>query len=153
MEKAQKQLPDDIDLLKSLLADQAIKLNETATQKQQLCARNKHLEAQVLTLREQLNLALARRYAASSEKISPDQYLLFDEAEADTEIEWEDDKIIVPAHTRKKGGRKKLPDTLPRVDVVHELSDEERICPHDGATLAEIGAVTSEQLSYPPRSR
>jgi transposase len=61
-------------------------------------------------------------------------------------VEREDDKIIVPAHTRKKGGRKKLPETLPRVDVIHELSDEERICPHDGATLAEIGEVTSEQL-------
>ena len=150
MEKAQKQLPDDIDLLKSLLADQAIKLDEAATQKQQLIARNQQLESRVLTLQEQLNLALARRYAASSEKISPDQYLLFDEAEADTEVEWEDDKIIVPAHTRKKGGRKKLPETLPRVDVVHELSDEERICPHDGATLAEIGAVTSEQLDIVP---
>jgi len=150
MEKAQKQLPDDIDLLKSMLADQAIKLDEAATQKQQLIARNQQLESRVLTLQEQLNLALARRYAASSEKISPDQYRLFDEAEADTEVEWEDDKIIVPAHTRKKGGRKKLPETLPRVEVVHELSDEERICPHDGATLAEIGAVTSEQLDIVP---
>ncbi len=34
--------------------------------------------------------------------------------------------------------------------VVHELSDVERICPHDGATLAEIGAVTSEQLDIIP---
>jgi len=157
MEKAQKQLPDDIDLLKSLLADQAIQLNEAATQKQQLLARNEqlnnqnqHYKAQVLTLKEQLHLAIARRYAASSEKISPDQYRLFDEAEADTEIEWVDDKIIVPAHIRKKGGRKKLPEILPRVDVIHELSAQERICPHDGATLAEIGAVTSEQLDIIP---
>ncbi|MCP4011120.1 MAG: IS66 family transposase [Proteobacteria bacterium] len=140
-----------------MLAEQATKLDEAATQKQQLLARNEqlnnqnqHYKAQVLTLQEQLNLALARRYAASSEKISPDQYLLFDEAETDTEIEWQDDEVIVPAHTRKKGGRKKLPETLPRVDVIHELSAEERICPHDGATLAEIGAVTSEQLDIIP---
>ena len=157
MEKAQKQLPDEVDLLKSLLAEQAIKLDQAATQKRQLLARNEqlsnqnqHYKAQVLTLQEQLHLAIARRYAASSEKISPDQYLLFDEAETDSEIEWEDDEVIVPAHTRKKGGRKKLPETLPRVEVVHELSVEERICPHDGATLAEIGAVTSEQLDIIP---
>ena len=150
MEEAPNQLPDEVDLLKSLLADQAIKLNEAATQKQQLRNRNKHLEAQVLTLQEQLNLALARRYAASSEKISPDQYRLFDEAETDTEIALEDGEVTVPAHTRKKGGRKKLPESLPRVDVVHELSSEERICPHDGATLAEIGEVTSEQLDIVP---
>ena len=135
MEKALDQLPDDVDLLKSLVADQLAR-NE------QLSVQNQRYKAQVLTLQEQLNLALARRYAASSEKISPDQYRLFDEAETDTEVEWEDDKIIVPAHSRKKGGRKKLPESLPRVEVVHELSGDELICPHDGATLAEIGAVT-----------
>jgi len=157
MEEAPNQLPDDVDLLKSLLAVQAIKLSEAATQKQQLLARNEQLssqnqqyKAQVLTLQEQLNLALARRYAASSEKISPDQYRLFDEAETDTEVELESDEVTVPAHSRKKGGRKKLPESLPRVDVVHELSNEERICPHDGAILAEIGEVTSEQLDIVP---
>ena len=157
MEKAPNQLPDDIDLLKSLLADQAIKLDKAAAHKEQLLARNEQLsnqnqryKAQVLTLQEQLNLALARRYAASSEKISPDQYRLFDEAETDTEVELEDDKIIVPAHSRKKGGRKKLPENLPRVEVVHELSGAELICPFDGATLTEIGAVTSEQLDIIP---
>jgi len=143
MEKALNQLPDDVDLLKSLVADQLAR-NE------QLSAQNQRYKAQVLTLQEQLNLALARRYAASSEKISPDQYLLFDEAEADTESEPEDEAIAIPAHTRKKRGRKKLPETLPRVEIVHELSAEERICPHDGATLNEIGEVTSEQLDIVP---
>jgi transposase len=150
MEKASNQLPDDVELLKSLLADQALKLDESEAHKQRLLARNQQLESRVLTLQEQLNLALARRYAASSEKLSPDQYRLFDEAESDTEAEPEADEITVPAHTRKKGGRKKLPETLPRVDVVHELSGDDLICPHDGAILAEIGAVTSEQLDIVP---
>jgi transposase len=150
MEKALNQLPDDVDLLKSLVIDQLVRNEQLQADKQAVVQRNKHLKAQVLTLQEQLNLALARRYAASSEKISPDQYRLFDEAETDTEVEWEDDKIIVPAHTRKKGGRKKLPESLPRVEVVHELSGDELICPFDGATLTEIGAVTSEQLDIIP---
>jgi len=157
MEKATDQLPDDVDLLKSLIADQAIKLNEAVAHEEQLLARNEqlsnqnqHYKAQVLTLQEQLNLALARRYAASSEKISPDQYRLFDEAETNTEAKPEDDEVIVPAHTRKKGGRRKLPETLPRVEVIHELSAEERICPHDGAVLNEIGEKTSEQLDIVP---
>jgi transposase len=157
MEKAPNQLPDDVDLLKSLLADQAVKLDEATAHKEQLLACNEQLsnqnqryKAQVLTLQEQLNLALAKRYAASSEKISPDQIRLFDEAEADTEAEPEDEEIAVPAHTRKKRGRKKLPETLPRVEVVHELSGDELICPHDGADLAEIGQVTSEQLDIVP---
>jgi transposase len=143
MEKVLNQLPDDVDLLKSLVAEQLAR-NE------QLSAQNQRYKAQVLTLQEQLNLALARRYAASSEKISPDQYRLFDEAEADTEAEPEADEITVPAHSRKKGGRRKLPESLPRVEVVHELSGEELICPHDGAVLTEVGEKTSEQLDIVP---
>ncbi len=104
---APNQLPDDIDALKSLIVDQAV--------------RNEQLQSKVLILQEQLNLALAKRYAASSEKISPDQVCLFDEAEADVPaIEDADDVILVPAHTRKKRGRKPLPDNLPRIDVIHD---------------------------------
>lgn len=75
-----------------------------------------------LTLQEQLNLALARRYAASSEKISPDQYRLFDEAETDTEAPLEDDEVIIPTHSRKKGGRKKLPAKLPNQPITKSMA-------------------------------
>ena len=132
------QLPNDIDALKSLVADQAV--------------RNEQLQSQVILLQEQLNLALAKRYAASSEKISPDQVCLFDEAEADVpSIEDADDNVIlVPAHKRKKHGRKPLPNNLPRIDVVHELPEDERHCPHDGQLLTEIDEVISEQLDIIP---
>lgn len=134
---ALNQLPDDIDALKSLVADQAV--------------RNEQLQSKIILLQEQLNLALARRYAASSEKIAPDQIRLFDEAEVEAQAEpVEEDAITVPEHTRKKRGRKTLPEALPRIDVIHALSDAERICPHDGKTLTEIGDVTSEQLDIVP---
>ena len=64
MEIALDKLPDDIEELKSLVANQQVR-NE------KLSSENQRYKAQVLTLQEQLNLALARRYAASSEKISP----------------------------------------------------------------------------------
>ncbi|MCF6262641.1 MAG: transposase, partial [Xanthomonadales bacterium] len=123
MKKALNQLPNDIELLKSLVVEKALKLTETSSHnkflaaqnlrykadKQAVVQKNKHLKVQILTLQEQLNLALARRYAASSEKIAPNQYRLFDEAEVDVEDLPESDEVTVPAHTRKKGGRKKLP--------------------------------------------
>ena len=147
------QLPDDVDALKSLVADQLAR-NE------QLTTENQRYKVQVLTLTEQLNLALARRYAASSEKLSPDQIGLFDEAEFDGDlesvadasisVETDDDEITVAAHARKKRGRKPLPDHLPRVDVVHELAEDERRCDHDGRLLGEIGEVISEQLDIIP---
>ena len=139
------QLPDDLDALKSLVADQVVR-NE------QLTTENQHYKAQVLTLTEQLNLALARRYAASSEKLSPDQIRLFDEAEVETQavVPAEDETVTVPEHTRRKRGRKPLPEALPRLEVIHELPDGERYCSHDGNPLTEIGAVVSEQLDIVP---
>ena len=153
------QLPNDIDALKSLLTDQATKLDQFVARNEQLTTENKRYQIQVLTLTEQLNLAIARRYAASSEKISPDQIYLFDEAEAagcagadadDTAEPEADETVTVAAHQRKKRGRKPLPETLPRIEVIHELAESERHCDHDGRRLTEIGEVTSEQLDIIP---
>jgi len=162
---APHQLPDDIDALKSLLADQLIRNEQLQADKhavhqknEQLTSENQRYKVQVLTLTEQLNLALARRYAASSEKLSPDQISLFDEAELDGEAEADsvvdvsidDDDITVAAHKRKKRGRKPLPDHLPRIEIIHELPESERHCDHDGRRLTEIGEVISEQLDIIP---
>ncbi|MDP5065644.1 MAG: IS66 family transposase [Haliea sp.] len=144
------QLPDDINALKALLAEQLAR-NTRLEQD------NVRLDAKVLSLQEQLNLALARRYAASSEKLSPDQIRLFNEAEVDAALDSDapdganlDETVAVPAHHRKKGGRKPLPEALPRVEVIHEIPEDQRHCPHDGQVLAEINQVVSEQLDIIP---
>ncbi len=157
------QLPDDVDALKSLLADQATKLDQFIACNEQLQAdkqavdqKNEQLKVQVLTLTEQLHLALARRYAASSEKCSPDQIGMFDEAEldsaaaTDTDADADDDEIMVAVHKRKKRGRKALPPHLPRIDVIHELPESMRHCDQDGRLLTEIDEVISEQLDIIP---
>jgi transposase len=59
------------------------------------------------------------------------------------------DSIIVAAHQRKKRGRKPLPDDLPRVEIIHDLAEEQKIC-QCGATLSRIGADTCEKLDYIP---
>ena len=71
MNIAPDKLPDDLEELKSIVANQVALVKKLESENQQY----KH---QVLTLQEQLNLAIARRYAASSEKISADQLRLFD---------------------------------------------------------------------------
>lgn len=147
MKNLPKQLPNDIESLKILVAEQT-------AQNEQLQQENQRISAQVLSLQEQLNLALAKRYAASSEKISPDQIRLFDEAEQEALPALANDdlaeEVLVPAHIRKKRGRKPLPEALPRIEAVYELSPEERHCPHDESLLKEIGAVVSEQLDIIP---
>jgi len=159
MQSLPDKLPDDIDSLKKLVTQQFF-LNENlqsnnnvvVQKNKQLVNENQQYKTQILSLQEQLNLALARRYAASSEKLSADQLRLFNEAEADKDrlVDDSDEAIAVPAHTRKKSGRKTLPKILPRLDVIHDIPESERFCPHDGAELQEMSEVISEQLDIIP---
>lgn len=158
MRSASESLPDDIDALKALVAEQAARnallgdrTAELTNANTKLVAVNHEFELEVRYLREQLNLERARRFAARSEKLATDQILLFAAVDCpETPPEVAEQQMRIGAHTRKHGGRRALPASLPRVDIVHELSEAERHCPHDGARLDEIGEVVSEQLDIVP---
>jgi transposase len=110
-----------------------------------------HHKTRLSVLQEQVNLLLAKRFGRSSEKLPADQLGLFNEAEATAPREPEPEAVVsVPAHRRARPGRKPLPEGLPRIEVVHELPAEERICAHDGEGLVEIGEEISEQLDIIP---
>jgi transposase len=146
MSSVPDQLPDDVDALKELVVAKATKLDEIA-------ARNEQLSAQVITLQEQLNIALAKRFASRSEQLSPDQIKLFDEAEStaeETVATDAEESVTVSSHRRKTGVRKPLPARLERIDIIHDLPESERRCDHDGRTLKEINEVISEQLDIVP---
>lgn len=105
-------------------------------------------------------LAFQRKlFAAKSEARGSEQRdLFFNEAESlappDVEPAHEapvDAPVAVAAHARQKRGRKPLDPALPREIVRHELPAAERVCPHDGAALVEIGVETSEQLDIIPQ--
>ena len=110
-------------------------------------------------LKEQLNKFKRQLFAASSEVSSAHQKdMFFNEAESlaaqaepATEERADDDKIDVPGHRRAKRGRKPLDPALPREVVRHELPEGERVCPHDGAPLREIGVEATEQLDIIPQ--
>jgi transposase len=115
-------------------------------------------------LQEQLNRFKRRLFEAKSEAAASVQQkdMFFNEAEAEgakaqpaTEEPGDndagDDKIDVPAHKRAKRGRKPLDPALPREVVRHELPEHERVCPHDGSALSEIGVEVSEQLDIVPQ--
>jgi len=138
-------LPDDPAQLKALLH----KERDALKQERKTTA---DLRQKVHSLLEAIRLEKHRRYGSSSEK-SADQTELFDEADAPAETPGDEavsEATSVAAHSRKKkSGRKPLPDDLPRVRKVIELSDEERQCPC-GCTLSEIGEEISEQLDIIP---
>jgi transposase len=130
-------LPTDVKALQSLVVEQ---------------------RREISLLHERVRLLTHYRFGRKSEATPKTQLGFFNEAEQivdelgdeldpDQAVE---DEVCVAAHTRAPRGRKPLPASLPRVEVVHDLAAAEKICPHDGHALEEIGRETSEQLEVIP---
>ena len=72
------------------------------------------LKKKIDRLTEELRLALYRKFGRNSEKLDPSQNELFGEAENEVEAPTlESEDITVPAHKRKKSGRKPLDPNIP----------------------------------------
>jgi transposase len=164
-------LPENVDdlqrLLRELLATTTALRCDVATKDGALEATLRELASEReenLRLREQVRLYLQKKFGSSSEKLSKDQLQIFNEAELLAEPDKLEDEEETsadessadnsatndPARPRRKKGRRPLPQSLPRRDVVHDLAPEEKICPHDGHELRRIGEEVSEQLEYIP---
>jgi len=109
-------------------------------------------ESEVTLLREQIHHLYNKLFGRKSEKSrygeeSP-QLPLFDMPEPDPD-EAAEETVEVEGHTRRKKGRKPLPTNLPRVEIVHDLDEQEKIC-HCGAQLSRIGEEVSEKLDIIP---
>jgi transposase len=136
-----KSLPDDASLSKddviSLVDDLQVKYQEKIH----------YLEGQLRLLKNEL-------FGRSSEKRHephPDQRLLFDgeDDHGAGEPPTSDETIVIAAHSRKKRGRKALPKDLPRIDIVHDIAEEQKQC-GCGQLKSVIGEEISEKLDYIP---
>ena len=145
----------ELDALKEALA-QALRHGET------LAGELRVVRAERDLFQERLKQFVRKLFAARSEASSPQQRdLFFNEAEAlgaasvptqeGASDGHKDDTQEVRAHQRVLRGRKPLDAALPREVVRHELPEDQRVCPHDGAALVEIGVEASEQLDIVPQ--
>ncbi len=113
-------------------------------------------EARVELLEQENRWVKAQLFARSTEKTpveerNPEQAWLFNEAEALAQAaERAPVSVTIPAHERGRGGRKKLSAALPRVDVIHDLAADQKVCAADGTALERIGEEISEQLDFKP---
>jgi len=134
-----EQLPDTVEALQSLVLDFA--------------ELRQNYETEISVLKEEISLLKHRLFGRKSEKlpVGTGQLLLFNEAEAEKA---EDSgaapgNIAVPAHERRRGCRKPLPDNLPRVEALHDLPVEQKQCAC-GEQKSRIGEEVSEQLDIIP---
>jgi transposase len=131
-------LPDDADQLKQMVASFKLDLEKS--------------NEQIHYLEERIRLLQNELFGRKSEKRYPEdirQLPIFEQDHHDQRTSDNDDTIVVPAHKRSKRGRKPLPENLPRVEIIHDLAEEEKVCAC-GARLSRIGQDTCEKLDYVP---
>jgi transposase len=149
------EMPSSVDALQELVVTQQALLEE---KDHELNAKQSTIDEQAerLAFLEEWNRLLrSQKFGARSEKISAEQGRLFNEAEVEAARAkaegGEDQEIVVPAHTRKKRGRRPLPDFLPVHEIVHDLLEDEKVCQNDPSHgLVEISRETSDQLKIIP---
>ena len=168
MDGLQENLPDEVLALQEMVASQRQLLDQKQqtiddarqdlAQRQQ--AISKHLktisnkQSTIEQLEAQLRSLQQQRFGKSSEKHPGQAELqLFNEAELlqleATLAEPLPDPITVPAHSRKRARPRQLPENLPRVEVIHDLDEAEKVCAC-GQSMARIGEEVLEQLAVIP---
>jgi transposase len=125
--------------------------NDQAQLKQMLVDFQARFDKETGILLEEIRHLRAQLFGRKSEKVredGPQPLPLFDMPEPEGEEEAVEE-THVPAHTRRKKGRKPLPDSLPRIEVIHDIDSAEKICAC-GCELSRIGEEVSEQLDIVP---
>ncbi|NJN05142.1 MAG: IS66 family transposase [Rhodobacteraceae bacterium] len=114
-------------------------------------------------LRHRIALLLQQKYGPRTERINPDQLLLFAEwalpdgaaptpsTAAVTTDSKDTSSSSGPSKPKTPHGRGKLPDKLPRHSRHHILTEAERTCAC-GTVRIEIGTDVSEQVDWQPAS-
>ena len=165
--KTELELPENPDALRDFARDLVKQFHQLTSENATLSGENASLQREKALLQEQINLLLHKRFSANSEKYRAEQADLFNEAEAYAETLNEtiaeaglDSESTVPETggetttttepaSPRKPGRKALPAELPRVEIVHDLPEDQRCC-SEGHALKVIGEEISEQLDIIP---
>ncbi len=168
MIKPSESLPNDLKLLQKMylqLQEQVVLKDESiVVLDQQLLALNKMLESKEATiehLSEQLALLRSKRFQSQSEQLKHIQGQLFDEAELEVAIR-EGEAVLAKMQTpssgqrnsdspakQEKPRRKPLPAHLKRVEIVIDVSPEDKQMMGDDWEL--VGYEESEQLAVQQR--
>jgi transposase len=126
-------------------------LEELKDQNKILLEENEQIKQDKFLLEEKVKDLEYRLFGRKSEKIKDESPELFNEAEYIQEKESEhiEKETITYVRKKKKGGRRKLPDHLPRITIVHDIPEEEKQCAC-GYEMKKIAEEVSERLRYIP---
>jgi transposase len=132
---------------------------ETTTTTEELLQQNTKLEHENAELKvllhwyeEQFKLAQRQRFSSSSEKVHPDQLLLFNEVEAEANLAKEEPALENITYTRKKrkGHRDVKLEGLRTERIEHRLPADEQTCACCGGALHEMSTEVRRELKVIP---
>ena len=144
----------DVSSLFETAADLKTLLISLATSHADLKEKEQTYQSRIEYLEERIRLLQNELFGRKTEKLPKedrDQLHLFNEVEIEKEAQDNDlsDKITIAEHSRKKRGRKPLPKDLPRIEVIHDLTEDEKVCVC-GSHLSRIGEEVCEKLDIVP---
>jgi transposase len=131
---SKEHLPDDADTLKEMVLT--------------LLGRIDDIEGQLHYLKRQL-------FGKRSEKLDPQQRLLFESLYTEVQAKVEEKRQTKSEKSKANAnhnGRKPLPENLPREVIEIEPSEEEKICSVCHNEKQRIGSEETEKLEYVPAS-
>lgn len=141
-----EQLPNDLVTLKRMIVELVATLHRERLDKD--------------ALQHRVSLLLQRLYGPRTERVNPDQLLLFaewalgqapDAAAGSNTPPPEPEAAARPKRCCKPHGRGRLSEDLPRRLLHHELSEAERLCVC-GQLRVDIGTDMNEQADWQPAS-
>ena len=116
---------------------------------------NKFLKGEVIRLQDIIQLLKRDKFGSKSERVTdiPKEQLVFNEIEKEAStLPTEPEGTETITYVRKKGRnkRKPFPENLAREERIIDLAEEDKVCPHDGARLTEIGEERVERFKVVP---
>lgn len=112
------------------------------------------LRQQNVALKHIITLLKKDKFGSKSERMDlPQDQLLFNELEVESRFLEPEQTELITGYTRAKKGRgakKPFPKALPREEVIIDLRESEKVCPHDGTALKPIGEEVTEKLKVVP---
>jgi len=152
-------LPDDVEELKKII-------RQTQQQYKDLEDHHADLEMKYEKLHHNFKYLQKLFFGKKSEKLTPEDELqgrLFNETESSDNISENNENpetsenidkdsnvTVVKQYTRSKAGRKPIPANIPRKEIMHDISDEDKKCPCCAKNRPLIGTDTTEELEYIP---
>lgn len=119
--------------------------------------RNEHLEQELDALKKIIKMFNKDKFGSKSEVFTEEELssqLLFNELEVEAsaapQLPLVQETIT---YTRKKKGRGKkqpFPEGLAREEVIIDIAEEDKVCPHDGTRLKDFGFDVVEKLKTIP---